>query len=135
MVSGQRLNNCAPDLRAADIKYSTHRGTGKGGQHQNTTDSAVRATHIPTGLHISIQGRSQVANKREGAKLLAQQVFAQHGTQSNQHAAHLKRQQYTQGSKVRTWNYIENRVIDHTTNSKHSLKGFIKSARIPQLKK
>ena len=54
-----------PDLREADISYQTYRASGPGGQHVNTTDSAVRATHVPTGLTTTSQDqRSQFANKK-----------------------------------------------------------------------
>jgi peptide chain release factor len=62
----------SPDLREADIRYQSYRASGPGGQHVNTTDSAVRATHVPTGLTTTSQDqRSQFANKKVARLKLA----------------------------------------------------------------
>lgn len=57
-----------------DIKFETMRGKGPGGQHRNKTDSTVRATHIPTGISVMVDGRKQSANKRVAVKELEKRL-------------------------------------------------------------
>lgn len=57
-------------MNKKDVKIETFRGKGKGGQHKNKTDSCVRATHIPTGISVTIDGRDQHKNKREALRRL-----------------------------------------------------------------
>lgn len=72
---GATLNGCA--LQDKDLRFETLRSSGPGGQHVNTTDSAVRATHLPTGLSVKVQTeRSQHANKRLARALLAHKLAA-----------------------------------------------------------
>lgn len=73
-----QVDGSSPDLRDADIRYQTFRASGPGGQHVNKTDSAVRATHVPTGLVTSSQDqRSQFANKKIARLKLALLLDAQ----------------------------------------------------------
>lgn len=110
-------------LKDVDLQITTQRGHGKGGQHQNTTDSAVRMKHIPTGLTVFINGRDQHANKREARKILTARVNALLQGQKNADYSKLRQMQMDGGSrsnKIRTYNFIDSRVVDHRTGKKTS---------------
>jgi peptide chain release factor 1 len=104
-----------------EIEVKTQGGSGPGGQHQNTTDSAVRMTHKPTGLQVYINGRCQHANRREALEILTAKV--NHLKISQEHNAHnsLRKEQRgggSRGNKVRTYNFIDGRVVDHRLGTK-----------------
>lgn len=107
-------------INPADLRIDVFRASGAGGQHVNTTDSAVRITHIPTGVVVSCQDeRSQHKNKNKAMKmlksrLLVAQIEKQHAEQSK-----IRKQQVGTGmraEKVRTYNFPQNRVTDHQVN-------------------
>lgn len=106
------------DLNEVDI--TTQRGHGKGGQHQNKTDSAVRAVHRPTGLMVFINGREQWYNKQVAIEVLASRV-AQQATQKQQEEISAERRSQfsncSRSGKVRTYNFIESYVTDHRTGN------------------
>ena len=93
-------------LDPTDIIFQTCRAGGKGGQHVNTTDSAVRATHTPSGISVRVENeRSQHANKKRALELLAVKLAAQHAEQMGKHAAdaHAQLYQLERGNAVRVF--------------------------------
>lgn len=101
----------------SDLRIDVFRASGAGGQHVNTTDSAVRITHIPTGVVVSCQDeRSQHKNKAKAMKMLAARMFAAQEEKRRQEMSQQRKEQVGTGmraEKVRTYNYPQNRVTDH----------------------
>ncbi len=104
------------NINPKDLKIDTYRSGGAGGQHVNTTDSAVRVTHLPTGLVATSQdGRSQHDNKDKAMQSLRAKIFHYELEKQNVKMAGI-RQLAGKGSrseKIRTYNYPQNRVTDH----------------------
>ena len=112
-----------PAISAADIEVKTQGGHGKGGQHQNKTDSAVRMRHRPTGLHVLINGRHQYANRKEALRILAAKVADYYRAQVDDEYGQIRKSQLGdagRGDKIRTYNFIMCRAVDHRTGKKTS---------------
>lgn len=111
------------EIPDSEIDVKTQGGHGKGGQHQNVTDSAVRMRHIPTGLQVFINGRDQHANRRDARKILTAKVADHYRAQQDSEYGKLRADQMAdqgRGNKIRTYNFICSRAVDHRNGKKTS---------------
>lgn len=104
------------DIRSEDLKIETYRSSGAGGQHVNTTDSAVRITHVPTGIIATSSEKSQIKNREKALKVLKARVFDM--MVREEHAKYAEKRKSAVGTgdrseRIRTYNYPQNRVTDH----------------------
>lgn len=101
----------------ADLQFDVYRSSGPGGQSVNTTDSAVRVTHLPTGLVVAMQDeKSQLQNKQKALRVLRSRLLRAEQEKALEQQSELRRDQVGGGDrseKIRTYNHKENRVTDH----------------------
>ncbi len=108
------------EINPQDLKIETFRASGAGGQYVNTTETAVRITHIPTGIVVSCQDeRSQFQNKQKALKILYAKLKDYYERKRREEIAKERKEQVGTGErseKIRTYNYPQNRVTDHRIN-------------------
>jgi peptide chain release factor 1 len=110
------------EIHDADLRIDVFRSSGPGGQSVNTTDSAVRITHVPTGIVVSCQNeKSQLQNKEQAMRILRARLFDAAQASADAEAADARKSQVRtvdRSERVRTYNFPENRVTDHRTGFK-----------------
>lgn len=120
----------ATQIQDKDLAISYKRGSGPGGQHRNNTNSCVHMKHIPTGLHVTIDGRDQHQNKKKALQILSGRVQDYYYSLQNQAYA-TKRKELLgdtgRGGARRTYNLIKGIIVDHVLNTKtNDIKSILK---------
>lgn len=110
------------EIDPKDLKIDIFMSSGPGGQSVNTTYSAVRMTHIPTGIVVSMQDeKSQIQNRQAALRVLKSRLLAMKHEEEAQEAADMRHSQVRsldRSERIRTYNFPENRIVDHRTNYK-----------------
>lgn len=110
------------EISQNDLKIDVYRSSGPGGQSVNTTDSAVRITHLPTGITVAMQNeKSQLQNREAGMRVLRARILAHQQEQIDAAASDARKSQIRtmdRSERIRTYNFPENRIADHRTGYK-----------------
>ncbi len=110
------------EINQNDLKIDVYRSSGPGGQSVNTTDSAVRITHLPTGIVVAMQNeKSQLQNREAGMRVLRARILAHYQEIADAEASDYRKSQIRtmdRSERIRTYNFPENRIADHRTGYK-----------------
>ena len=110
------------EISQNDLKIDVYRSSGPGGQSVNTTDSAVRITHFPTGIVVAMQNeKSQLQNREAGMRVLRARILARYQEEADAEASEYRKSQIRtmdRSERIRTYNVPENRIADHRTGYK-----------------
>jgi peptide chain release factor 1 len=118
------------EVKEVDLKIDTYRASGAGGQHVNKTSSAIRITHLPTGLVVTCQDqRSQLQNKEKALQVLKSKLYQMELHKQQSELTEARRNQVGSGErseKIRTYNFPDGRITDHRIGKKaHNLESFL----------
>lgn len=118
------------DVKSEDLKIDTYRASGAGGQHVNKTSSAIRITHLPTGIVVTCQDqRSQFQNKDKAMRILKAHLLKMEEDKMESEISESRKSMVGSGDrseKIRTYNYPQSRVTDHRIGyTTHNLQGFM----------
>ena len=118
------------EIDPKDLQIDTYRSGGAGGQHVNKTESAIRMTHLPTGIVVCCQDeRSQIKNREKAMKTLKSKLYDFYRSQADKEYADARKTQVGTGDRserIRTYNFPQGRVTDHRINfTLYSLDSFM----------
>lgn len=129
------------EIRAQDVRVDVYRSSGPGGQSVNTTDSAVRLTHVPTGLVVAIQDeKSQIKNKEKAFRVLRSRLYQLERERIDAERSAARKEMVGSGDrsgKIRTYNWPQGRVTDHRLegdDKNHALQGVLDGGLDPIVK-
>lgn len=125
-------------FKPGEIRIDIKRASGKGGQHVNTTDSAIRLTHIPTGIVVSMQDeRSQHKNKAKAFTVLRARIAEREQRDKDEKERSARKEQVSttdRSDKIRTYNYPQNRITDHRCGfTLHDIDGVMSGERLDEV--